>query len=337
MRVRKQCFLCRKKIQRNVFNRYITPLLGLRAVSEDLLHASVALLLRDLGARLVCLGILALLDGRLELGVLADVGVGSGVQLLEIGGCLAGLGELREVGGVLVGISLLHGGHVGTDVSTEDALAQRRRIKGVLVTLALTLVETGEAALAVGNIETTINCTLQGTEHTSTSRGSNQTNIKNGGEGAGTLLLLLNVVHLTSDLGDTLISLIQVQGGQQAASAQQTSAVGSGIVLQTERDAIARELRGVGEGKNNITLDRSLNNLADNLLVGESDDEAVLRRVVLVLLLRDHRAAGSVVSLALAAPAVLNLEAAEVRVVLLNFDERLKCMTSDSQFARDKG
>lgn len=77
----------------------------------------------------------------------------------------------------------------------------------------------------------------------------------------------------------------------------------------------------VGGGENQIAGDVGGDDLGDDVLVGESDDEAVLGGVVLVLVLVDEADTGTVVGLALPAALVLDLETLEVGSGFLSFDE----------------
>ena len=79
----------------------------------------------------------------------------------------------------------------------------------------------------------------------------------------------------------------------------------------------------VGSRNDAVAFDPGVGDLTADVLVGDADDHAVLGRVVLVLGLNDQLLAGIVVSLALPAPAELDLEPLEVGLVLDNFDERL--------------
>jgi hypothetical protein len=72
-----------------------------------------------------------------------------------------------------------------------------------------------------------------------------------------------------------------------------------------------------------ITVDQTVHNLTDHLTIGEADDQTVLGRLVLVLVLTDETLALTVVRLALAATTELDLVARIVRLVLLAFDKRL--------------
>jgi hypothetical protein len=73
----------------------------------------------------------------------------------------------------------------------------------------------------------------------------------------------------------------------------------SSVVGKTKLDTILGELVRVGGGKNNITSDLGVDDLGNNVGVGETDDESVLGRVVLVLILDDKALAGIEISLTL--------------------------------------
>lgn len=80
----------------------------------------------------------------------------------------------------------------------------------------------------------------------------------------------------------------------------------------------------VGGSQDTVSLQPGVGNLATDVLVGASDNHAVLGRVVFVLGLNDETLAGIVVCLTLATPAELDLEPLEVRLVLDDLDERLE-------------
>lgn len=81
---------------------------------------------------------------------------------------------------------------------------------------------------------------------------------------------------------------------------------------------------GVGSRHDLVPVDTSVRYLADDVLVGRADNHPVLGRVIFVLVLDDETLASIVVCLALAAPAELDLEPLEVRLVLDKLYERLK-------------
>jgi len=63
--------------------------------------------------------------------------------------------------------------------------------------------------------------------------------------------------------------------------------------------------------------------LADNICVGEANDESVFGAVVFVLVLGDQPFAGIEIGLSFAPTSVLDLVALEIRLVLDNLDETL--------------
>ena len=63
--------------------------------------------------------------------------------------------------------------------------------------------------------------------------------------------------------------------------------------------------------------------MANDVSIGEADNESVLGGVVLVLVLSHQTRAGVIISFSLPATAVLDLIPLVVSAVLLNFDERL--------------
>ena len=121
---------------------------------------------------------------------------------------------------------------------------------------------------------------------------------------------------------DASVALVQLQGLQQTAGEQKAGRVGSGVVGEAELDPVAGELVGVGCSHDHITLDLRVGDLADDVAVGETDDQPVLVGVVLVGVLDHKLSAGVVVGLALTATTELGLEPLEVGFVLNEFLER---------------
>lgn len=242
-------------------------------------------------------------------GVLTDGIVGLLVHLLEVTGIDVVLDVLGELGLVALLILIGEGLHVLRDVATEDVVAE-----GVGIELLGLNVEAGEAALGVGDENTAVGGTLHGTEDTVASGGADETDIKEGLEGAALALLGLGSLSegvLAGGLLNTRELLSQTQLGQGAAGKEQTSGVGSGPVGQTLVDTVALQLVGVGRGEDLVTGDLGVDDLGDDVAVGEADDHAVLGSVVLVLGLGDQALAGVVVGLTLTATTVLSLVATE--------------------------
>ena len=72
-----------------------------------------------------------------------------------------------------------------------------------------------------------------------------------------------------------------------------------------------------------VTVHETVDNLADNLFVGEANDQTVLGGLVLVLGLADQALALAVVRLSFATTTELDLVAAVVALAFEYFDKRL--------------
>lgn len=79
----------------------------------------------------------------------------------------------------------------------------------------------------------------------------------------------------------------------------------------------------VGRADNTIALNASVSDLSGDVLVGQTHNQTVLGRVVLILVLESQTLSGIVISFALTAPAEFNLVALEVLLVLDYLDETL--------------
>lgn len=75
-------------------------------------------------------------------------------------------------------------------------------------------------------------------------------------------------------------------------------------------DSITLELVSIGSAKDLVAGDLGSDDLTDNILVGEADNEAILRSVVFILGLGDETLAGIVVGLSCSTTLVLGLVAA---------------------------
>jgi hypothetical protein len=163
-------------------------------------------------------------------GVLADSGMGSLVDLLQIIRVDLLLNEASELTLVGLGVLLLELLHVLSNVTTEDVLAEN-----VSVELLILSVVTSKTASAVGDIETTIGGTLHGGEDTVTSGGTSQTNVQQDGEGLGSILEGLDDEVLTSGVRLTLVLVSKLQLGQNTTSEEETSGIGCKIQQKTDR------------------------------------------------------------------------------------------------------
>mmetsp|Transcript_34087 Transcript_34087/g.71752 ORF Transcript_34087/g.71752 Transcript_34087/m.71752 type:complete len:301 (-) Transcript_34087:62-964(-) len=278
-------------------------------ISLPLLNSLLSLTLEALVRREVLL-----LTGRR---ILADLLVDSLVKLLQaisLNVFLKVAGELGLVLGVILLFEVLH---VLTDVSTKDALTVHISI----VLLRITVVSR-ETLLGMRNVKSTISGTLQGTENTASSGGGLASNIQQGPKGTLVLIHLIHIVgSLTNGSGDNvavhliiaLINIIQSNLLEQTTSAQKSGAVSGGVVLKSNTQSISGQLVRAGRGKDAISINETVGNLADDLTVGETHDETVLGRLVLILCLAAETLALTVVGLTLTATTVLDLVPLVVR------------------------
>lgn len=256
------------------------------------------------------LGVSELLEGGgvVEVGLLggsgisADLLVGVGVDLLEHVSGDSGLDVARELLLVHLGVLLLEGVHVLGDGLSEDLVAVSLSVVGLLLAVV-----TVEADVTVGDIETSIVAALQHGEHTSSGGSTAETNIEVAAErtlladlsDVVGLLVTLAGLNLTIDLLVTLVHLSHAELGQQTASAQETGAVSSGVVGETQLHSIAGELSGGGRADHAVTNDLGSDDLGNDLVVGDTGHESVLGGVVLVLGLDDQSLTSVVVGLSL--------------------------------------
>ena len=252
------------------------------------------------------LGLLLLTLDLLE-GILTDLLVGILVELLKTVGLDVVVNvalELRLVTLlIVVGKSL----HVLSDVTGEDVLAE-----GLGVELLGLNVVTGETLLGVGDVKTTVGGTLESGEDTGTGGGAGQTDIKVDLEGAALLTVDLSGLgqgELAISLLDTSEGILDAELVDGTAGDEKTGGVGGGPVGKTVLDTVGLELVGVGSDEDLVTSDLGRDDLADDVAVGEANDQAVLGGVVLVLGLGDEALAGVVIGLSRSSTAVLDLVA----------------------------
>merc|ERR1719394_704218 len=264
-------------------------------------------------------GIVAnLLGGRLLLRrVSSDGGVGLLVHGFHVGGSNTVLDESAEVLLVSLFILLLEAGHVVGHVDSEDVLTVN-----ISVQLLALVVVSWEPLLGVGNVHSSVNSSLQGSENLGSCGSPGETHIKTGTEGSGSTILILDVEHGSVNVGVSLVDRVQLELLQSSSGQEKAGAVSCGVVGQTNLHSIPGQLVAVGSGDDDVPLESGVGDLAADVSVGASNDHPVLGGVVLVLVLDDETFAGIVVGPALPPPAELDLVPLEIGLVLDNFDER---------------
>ena len=278
------------------------------------------------------LGLSSLFLGTSASGGLADGGMDSGVVILE-GLAVEGLGPSGELLSENVGFVLLKHVVVLLNVSSEDVLSVLGGIErglgllniGGLSTfvgndLSLGDVSSGESLGLVRDVQTTITSTLEGTEDTVTGSGADETNIEESLERSGRVLNGLHVVSITINLSGTGVFIGELEVGEESSGGEETNTVGSSVVGGSTGKSVFMEFLRVSIDKDLVTFEGGIDDLADDSLVGSSDNESVLSGVVLVLVLEDQSTSGVVIGLSLSSPSELSLVAHRVRLVLQNLN-----------------
>lgn len=191
-----------------------------------------------------------ILLGRLERRVLSDRGVGVGVDFLNVVGSDAVFEVGRELLLESFLVFLLEGFHVLGNVATVDVLFQDFGVEFLGFN-----VETGESLLVVGNVDTTVRGTLDGTEDSVTGRRSLQTDIQERLEGSGfTVTEGLGQGHGSIGFSNTFVLVRQAELGQSSSGTEETGGVGGGPVGETVVDAESGKLLGGGGAEDKVAL-----------------------------------------------------------------------------------
>lgn len=303
-----------------IYDVYLVVGLELEDLGLDLLASlllgELALLVLE-GLLLVLLDVLLGLD---HLGVLTDLLVSVGVDVLN-GISLNIVVNVRLedllVSLLVIVLELLH---VLGNVASDNVLSENLSVE----LLGLN-VETRESLGRVRDVQTTVRSTLHDSEHLSTSGGSGETNVKEHLERSGTVLNGLGELELSRLLVVTSVSVSQAELGEHTSGNQQTDSVSSGPVGETVLDSVTGQLVGVSGSHDNISSDLGVDNLGNDVLVGESHNQSVLGGVVLGLVLGDQTLTSVVVGLTLTTTSVRGLESRVVSGSLLDSKEHHCC------------
>jgi len=249
-------------------------------------------------------------------GIGADGRVGFFVDAFEVLSNNSFLDEFREL--ALKGLLIIvqKGLHIIGDVLTEDVLPVDVRFEFFPFR-----VPAGESLLTVRDIKTTVNSSFQNAKNPRPRRGPVKTHVQNGMEGFGLTSSLFDAVVLASDILLSLVHPIQTQFLEESPGKKESGAVGGGIVGKTDLYSVAGELMGVCGANDDITLNPGVSDLSSNVLVGESYNHAMFRRIVLILILDDKSLSRIVVRSSFPTPLELDLEPLEVRLVLHHLHE----------------
>lgn len=143
-------------------------------------------------------------------------------------------------------------------MATVDVLSQGIGVKG----LALRVVS-GESVLGVRDVETTVARTLESTEHSASSRGLSQSDIKEDFEWSTRTLGLLSEGVTAIGLSDTLVLVCKTNLGQGATGNKKASGICGSPVFETVVDSVLGQFRRVCGCEDNIALELGVDDLAD--------------------------------------------------------------------------
>jgi len=251
-----------------------------------------------------------------RVGVGADGGVGFLVDVFKVFSHNSFLNESGEL--TLEGPFILieEGLHVLGNVLSKDVFSVDFSVQ--FLTL---IVPARESLLTVGNIQPSINSSLQHTKNPGSRGGSVKTNIQHTMERFWLSRGFLHTVVVSIHIRLTLIDLIQSQFLEEPSGQEESGAVSSRIVGETNLNPITRKFMGVGGTNDNVSLNPGVGNLSRHILVGEPHHHPVLGGVVFILILDDKPLPRIVIRPSFPAPLELNLESLEVSLVLHHLNE----------------
>ena len=144
---------------------------------------------------------------------------------------------------------LLHLLGVLGDDTTLDVALESLGVEGLVLEIVA-----GVALVVVGDVEATIDSTLERGEHAGSGGGAHEADVEEALERLA-LALRLDVEILADVVGVTLVRLREVVLGKEATSAEKSGGVGGGIVGEASLHAELRELVRVRRADGHVSLD----------------------------------------------------------------------------------
>lgn len=259
-------------------------------------------------------------DFLLDLGfgcwVLTDGGVALGVHAFHSVSGHSSLDESRELFLVCVLIIVRQLSHVVSDVLAEDVVTVNLGRE-----LARLTIVSWESLGAVWDLESAVDGSLHGTEHTSAGGGAGKTYIEVTSECTWLSIFGLYQIFVTIDLIITFIDFIETEFVEDSPGEEETGAISGGVVRQPDLHSVSWEFMGICGTYDNVSFDLRVGYLASDVLVGETDDHPVFGSIIFVLILNGEAFAGIVVGSTFPPPLELNLESFKVGLVLYNFNK----------------
>ncbi len=128
------------------------------------------------------------------------------------------------------------------------------------------------------NLKTSVGGSLEDSEDSVSDGWSDESDVEDAGEGSSVADLgSRNIVVISVDLLVTLVGLVELEGSKDSSGKEQSSGIRSGVVGETGSKTELLELLGGGLGKDLVSLEGGVDDLGDDLGVGEPGDKSVLR------------------------------------------------------------
>lgn len=217
---------------------------------------------------------------------------------LDLGGG-EGLGPVGELSLEFLGIVLLEGLHVFSNVGTEDSCSVCLGIEfsgnslftGRFTSLVFDLSDsssgvTWESLSLMWYVKSTIACSLKNTEDSGTSGGSLETNIEKSLEWSLVIItVIINVKVFSVDISGGFVKIVKTDLFQQSSGEEKTGGISGSVVGKTSGKTVSLKLGRIGSAQNSISSHGGEDNLGDEFGVSSSNDKSVFLRVILVLVL----------------------------------------------------
>mmetsp|Transcript_23134 Transcript_23134/g.32335 ORF Transcript_23134/g.32335 Transcript_23134/m.32335 type:complete len:259 (-) Transcript_23134:84-860(-) len=255
--------------------------------------------------------------------------MGFGVHILDVIGSNTSSSVFAELTLVGILILLLQLLHVFTDVTTENVLTL-----GFAVSLKFSIFVdfgTRETLVAVRDIESSVARTLKSAKKTGSSGGSSKTNVEQSAEGTGPILVklvhgefvievfLTPFIHITICTDRSLVFKLELL--VDAACEEKASAVCCRVVGEANFHSITWKLVRISGRDAHIICEVRGEDLAHNILIGETNDESILWSLIFVFILKDESLTSVIISFAFPATLELHLVSLEVSLILNDFYE----------------
>lgn len=187
---------------------------------------------------------------------------------------LVPLGKLSVVSLLRLGLELLH---VLINMGSEDSVPVGLGLVGLLLGITV-FGETWELLNRVRNVKTSVSGSLENTEDSVSDGWSDESDVKDAGEGSSVSDLgSRNIIVISIDLLVTLIGLVQLERSEDSSGKEQSSSIRSRVVGKTSSQTELLELLRGGLGKDLVSLKGGVDDLGDDLGIGEPGDKSVLR------------------------------------------------------------